>query len=195
MRLVKSVKPEKKWYEIGANGVAYNSSGNIVSMNQGITQGSTDFGTRIGDKIFMTSLNDRLMISSSAASSPVVYRIIYVSMKNNPDATISMASQINLILHSTPIAAGRGNLAPYDKDNRSSYVVHYDKVFTLNPQTGNAGTYLSVNRHHKINLKLKQICTYAAGGTYPTKNELFRIIISDTAGAYVYNTVLNYTDS
>lgn len=194
-KAVKINKPELKWYWNGGNGTSVTTSGSLTSLNAGITNGSDDYGQRDGDRIFMKGLRDRVLISTNGAATPVVFRVIHFFYKYNPDTVVGAASIINLVLHSASILASRGTMAPYDHDNRGNVKVISDKLYTLNPQVGNAGTYLSCNKMLTFNLKLNAWAQYSADSSTLTKNELFRIVITDATAAYSQDWALYYTDA
>lgn len=202
-RALKAIQPETKWAEYQDAAAVANYSGTIVSFNVGLTQGTGDYGNRVGDTLTMKGLRLRLQPNTIAFNNSVIYRIIVFQYLNDPDGATSTASLTNLLMHSAQIGMSLAPSAPYDHDNRSSFKIHYDKTFTFNV---GALTTANVNpgssRHHIINIPFKQGSKYAkvqyySAGTTTTKNELFMLVLTDSATnmAIPYVGHLYYTDS
>lgn len=201
-KVVKSIMPETKWAEYNSTTASATYAGDIQSLNAGIAQGLGDFGNRIGDEITMKGVRLRLNATWNYAY-PINYRIILFQYLNDPDGATSTASMINLLLHSTNLSTINAAMTAYDHDNRSSFKVWYDKVFTFNPLTlTSANANPGQQRFHTINLRFKPGSKFARvkyfnAGTTTTKNELFFIVLPDNTGTlyYNWNSCLYYTDS
>jgi len=196
-----AITPEKKWAEYSDTAAVATYSGTIVSFNTGLSQGTADFGNRIGDTLMMTGIRLRIQLNTINYNVPVLYRIILFQYKNDPDGAFATASIINTLLHSTQVGTQLAPSAPYDHDNRSSFKVHYDKTIVMNP-TGITSTNTNIGavKQHKIDLSFKPAdgkVQYYAGGTTTTKNELFMLVITDNNYSLPipYCAHVYYTDS
>lgn len=195
-RIVNRDKPEKKHYEIGAiGGVMNNDPQFVLFPTRQITTGTSDFGSRIGDKITQVNYNFRGDLLFTGVSG-VRVRLIAFIYKHNPDQAISTWSTIiNLYLTSSVMNGVTAPLAYKDWDNNSSFATLYDKYHILNPvdSTGTAVVRKKVDFNVKIP-KAYQEVNYINGGQTPTKNELFICAISssDSAVTCDYNSRYTY---
>lgn len=187
VRKLNATKPETKWAEYSAT-LAPDYNGSLVSFNVGLTQGTGDFGNRVGDSLTMKGLRLRLNAYWNAAAT-TVYRIIVFQYLEDPDGATSSASITNLLLHSTQVGTNLAPFAPYDHDNRTSFKVWHDKVYSHSPLTlTSTNTNPGQARPHEIDIRFKEGSKFAkvkyyAAGTTTTHNELFMLIISDSATA------------
>lgn len=201
-KLVKIQKPETKWTVINSVSSTTSYAGTTISMVDALTQGDSDFGQRNGDTIRISGLRSRIQLQTGSTTIPTLYRVIWYTFKHDPDGATSSASILNLLLHSTHMSTINAPLTPYDHDNRSSFVVHSDRLYQFNPMTGSStgGTNCSVAKTLASSIKIPESCKkvqYFAGGSTTTKNELFCSIISDTSYTIpiAYNFTLYYTDA
>lgn len=187
-RIVKKLnatKPETKWAEYSST-VYPDYNGSLTSFNVGLTQGTGDFGNRVGDSLTMKGLRLRLNCFWDAAAT-TVYRIILFQYLEDPDGATSSASITNLLLHSTQVGNALAPFAPYDHDNRTSFKVWYDKIHSFSPQAlTSTNTNIGQCRPHEIDIRFKEGSKFAkvkyyAAGTTTTHNELFMLIISNSA--------------
>jgi len=198
---VRILAPEKKWNVFETSSTT-DYTGSLTSLNNMLSQGITDFGTRVGDKIRMKSMVTDVIFGNSAAQIyPITYRVIMVQCKNNPDHTISNASQENLFLHSGSLGGAYAAWAPYDWDNRDTYRVLYDKRFMLTPLTGTtAGANCQVQKAIRIRTHFNNkngIVQYQnASTTALTRGEVFLVIVTDASvsSSYRVSSKLYYTD-
>ena len=196
------IEPETKWAEYTNTSATATYSGTLVSFNTGLSQGTGDFGYRIGDSLTMKSLRLRIQPQTYNYNVSVNYRIILFQLLNDPDGALSNASIPNLLLHDAQVGTVLAPSAPYDHDNRKSFKILYDKNFKFNPQTlTTANVNPGETRLHKINISFKKSRTakvqYFAAGTTTTQNELFMLVITDSSAtlAIPYVAHLYYTDA
>lgn len=202
-RVVKAQKPEVKYVEsTGTGKLITNDYDSTLQPCQNIAIGSTDYGTRIGDKIRIQSLNYKFQIhlASGAPSRPC--RIIVFQYKNNPDAVLTTPVTItNLLMESAYANSTRAVLATYDWDNKSSFRVLYDKTRMLETQPLNTNTGAQVNEYlWSVYVPLKNVnreVSYYQGTSFPTKNEIFVLMITDIDGnmSCDYLGRMTYTDA
>lgn len=198
-KTLKLQKPETKWYEVYSTADSCTASGTsgtggIISLTAGMTQAAGDFGVRIGDSITMKGLRLRFIVNNQSSEYCQVYRVIVFQFLRDPDGATSTASLLNLLLHSTHVGTANAPLAQYDHDNRSSFKVHYDRLFNMN--AGNYNTTLAdsmgTTRYHVLNIRFppryREVKFYNAGSTN-TKNELFFTILTNSGTSIGFNYV------
>lgn len=201
-KTVKKTRPELKWAEATATQATFNYAGSISQPLTTISQGTADFGNRVGDTISLQSIRLDFIFQHQSTAFGQVNRIIVFQYKSNPDGAIGVASYINLLLHSADLSTARAPLAPYDHDNRSDFRVLYDKVMAIN-YSSSPGTSASNNTqmtHKRIHIKLPMAARkvqYFNAGTSLTKNELCILVLSDqsTNQYYTYTCTMYYTDA
>lgn len=202
-KYIRRTAPEIKWSQTRAAATAFTGwSGFIVSPLSNITLGSSDFDNRIGDSIRLRNIKFGMQLDPNSSVTTTNFRVIVCQFKNNPDAVIGIASQINLILHSASVGTINAVNAPYDKDNRDSYRVLKDFIVRCDPVPGpgNSASMGSANKLVQFNIPFKasnNVVDYIAGGSTISKNELFIIVLSQLGVTnYVsYDIVSYYTDS
>lgn len=188
-------KPENKWAESNNNVASFNYSG-ALAQPMGISQGSADFGNRIGDEITLTSFTLKMIFTMSGTTFGQTNRVVVAQLKNNPDGgSISSASYLNLIMHSADIGTARATMATLDKDNKGWFRILADKVFTMN-YSSSPGTSASNNyqiKYLKVPVKLPQAARtvqFYNGTSSITKNEIVIMVFSDTSTSQTFSSVI-----
>lgn len=196
-------KPEIKWSEATATAATFNYAGSLSQPLTGISQGTTDFGTRVGDELTLTSFRLRMVFTMSGTTYGQTNRVVVAQLKSNPDgSTISAASYLNLIMHSADLSTARATIATLDKDNRGWFRILADKTFTMN-YSSSPGTSATNNyqlKHIDIPVRLPKaarVVSYYNGTSAVTKNEIVIMVFSDTSvtQTYTYTCRMGYYDA
>jgi len=197
-KLVKQQKPELKHYDVGSTGVSIDNNPTFaLTPCRNISNGTTDFGTRVGDKILQKAFKVKAQLFLAAASTVGervrVFAFIY---KKNPDQVVSTwATVVNLYLSSTTMNTSTAPFAFLDWDNHSSFKTLYDKTHTLNVQDSTAAYVKNIDFTIKIPSRYQKV-SYVASSAAPSDNELYVGVVSttDTLVTMAYNTRYYYTD-
>lgn len=196
-KLYKNVET-KHWRVDGLGALPDNNPTLAIRPYPGITQGVTDYGSRIGDKITVKYLKFQSVWELGANQNSRVGRIIIFSMKHNSDGVAVAWSTIWNLYMESAYANGvnivNGNR---DWDNRKNFVTHYDQKRVFN-RLGPSDT--TQDHIWDVNVKIPSSCQtvqYLATSTTVTKNELFIALVADTdTGLSInYVTEFYYTDS
>lgn len=198
-RTLRTVKPEVKYYRTYGTQYLY-QAGTLITPLKNITQGLSDYGNRVGDKIMLKNFKFRSLVELATAIPYANVRYILFQFKSNPDNVTSTASTIiNFIAES---ATNNTTYFPFcfmDWDNKSAFRILKDTgpIVINNPNVG-AGAYA---REINVNVSFKgpsKAVEYFGGGTSIAKNELFLLCISNYASASInqlYDYQLSYTDN
>lgn len=189
---------EKKYSEYSATGLAIDNNPSFYIQPYGvISVGDNDYNQRTGDNIQVTSVNLRGVLNLTAAALSRQCRIFAFIYKHNPDVAIPLWSTVvNMYLESAYMNGPRAPLAPYDHDNKDSFVTIYDQRISLNPQNGTTGLSYQINKYFKIPKKYRNV-QYVAGTTGVSKNDLYIGILQeyDTGLTTDFVVRTNYTDA
>lgn len=185
---------ETKHYRIdGLGALPDNNPTLAIRPYPNITQGVTDYGSRIGDKINVKYLRFNSVWELGAGEYARTARIIVFSMKNNPDGIASAWSTIwNLYMESTYANSVNIVNGVRDWDNRKNFVTHYDVKRTLNKT---ADSDASQDFKWDFTVKIPVSCQnvqYFNNSTAVTKNELFIALLQDTDSALSINYVTEF---
>lgn len=201
-RQVARLKPETKfWFSSGSSQTVTNDFNSMISPCRDIAQGSPDAGYRIGDTIRISSYDLKIRTFLAAGAPTKLLRIIVFTYKHNPDSITTAYGTIgNLLMESTYAnSSSLAPMAPFDHDNRSSFCVHYDKMFQIKPDNGSAvatyGSYRYIHVRPKISNKFREVQYVGAGQTI-SRNELMVALISTDDATMVYDYIghFRYTD-
>lgn len=171
---------------------------------RGVDDAVTDLNSRVGDKITIKSYTIRgFMYMNTGSIDTGVLRIVAFIYKGSPDAQNNgIQTVVNQFLDGTTSNTGYFPYSFKDWDNRSNYVVVYDKTHVIQPTVAvSAGTTAGVMKKvWNINIKIPkryQNIQYSAGTTNPIRNDLYVAFISDgTSGmGYSGQSRLTYTDA
>lgn len=191
--------PEKKYSIYSPSpGQTANWAGltSIDSLLSNIVVGTGDFNQRIGDKITITGCRLKYRFNIPSANQGALIRVIVFSVKKNPDNIITMGSMPNLIMESTYMGTVQAPHAPYDHDNRASFIVHYDKVKQFNQ--ANVGQTTYVNWPVRFSLgKTGRKINFIAGTASMASNGLYALVLTDQSATINYNLMswVNYYDT
>lgn len=83
---VPEIKFHTQLFNVGANVATY--SGHIIDVTGGITNGTTDSGERIGDKIYATALDVSMNINPGSGSTYSVCNVALVKCKSKGPLTV-----------------------------------------------------------------------------------------------------------
>lgn len=195
-KTVRRLKPETKHYDFTQQSFSVTNDGTTapIGITTAITQGDSDFGERVGDRIIQKRLQVRGAIFLPAAAGAEMCRITIFSIKNNPDGATSITTAWNEYILSVSNNTAWAPMHLKDWDNSSNFITHYDKVFALN----NASNVVTaVWRPVIINLNLKNRKTqYYNNGATVAKNDLYMVVTSvgDGVATFYHNTRFTYTD-
>lgn len=196
-RRLKALAPEIKYYDLSGSGVAFDFTMGTGSFHATalITQGITDFGTRIGDQVKLVRLVNRMTFAFPTAITATKYRVIYFQYKNNPDAvTPSPATICNFYMDSAYDGSANIVNAPRDHDNRHAFRTLYDRTFAISQQSSASQIvkYLTIN----LNLHNTKL-SWTAATANVVQNAIYCIVVSDTAtdANLSYVQRLYYTDA
>lgn len=147
----------------------------------------TGQGNRIGNAIFMKSMNFRFFVASNLNAS-FTYRVVIfgVDISSLYDAT-APARLNNFFYGTVPYSS------TYKPIDRKFFRVYYDKVFSMQCYDNTSD---SARRHHNINLRFnrKIISRDNTAGTFIAKQGRYRIFMTAFAnyGQTDANVVLGY---
>lgn len=199
--IVKQQKPELKYKETyNVSGTTYfTPAGTLLDLTDNISQGTGDSGARIGDMIYLKSLNMRFRVTLPSAGETTLCRIIVFSQLRNPDSTLADGSVANYILESTYNNGPEVALSTRDFDNRRCYKTHYDKTFVMNAND----ITTDISKFIHIRLKIPRYCARVqysnASSTAATTNQLYCLLLGGLSGANTvyssYTSRLNYIDN
>lgn len=179
-RRVSAMRPEVKYNDLSAAGATFNFTMGTSAFiaTAGISQGTGDFGSRIGDQITLMRLISRMTFAFPPGITATKLRIIFFQYKQNPDAiTVVPTSVCNLYMESAYDGTVNIVNAPHDFDNRHSFVTLYDKTMSINQETA-AATHVV---HKTINLDLhKSKLSFSNATTAVVANAIYCIVVSDT---------------
>lgn len=202
-RAVRRARPEVKYVEY-AQGVQLfdwtGTSSYVTDLMAGISQGTTDYGERIGDRIRVLGMMIKMTLYNNSTYQ-FIGRIVVFKLKDNPDAIISTASLGNLVLESAVLGTSNAVNAFRDFDNAGAFTILWDKPFVVNVggTSGSSGTAIPTARHIRHYIRCNFDVQYKAATSYTTKNGLYIMFLADTANTNVhyaaYNARIYYVDS
>lgn len=180
------------YYQVGTlNNQSITTVGSIIGTPFDIAQGITD-SDRTGDSIhWCGTMEFRIRITNGLGSTGDVYNNVRcIIFQYHPNTTPTIGTVLL-----TGASGVIDFLSPYSHDNRQTYKILFDKVFTTvgnnssasNPYADNVTLY----RSYKISLKraTKKV-QYVAGTTVGT-NRFFIILLSDSS--LVTHPTVSYT--
>lgn len=190
---------EHKYLDSGGAAIVLDNNPTIhYRFLQGITTGTTDASTRIGDKITLGStIRWRSVMYTAPETAAQTVRLIAFVVKQNPDGiAVAFSTIINLYLNSSYMNSPLAVLAPQDYDNRFNFVTLYDQKKTIHP--GAAGTLSQIQ--WDANIRVPSSCRniqYFNSTAGISKNELIIALISqyDSTVTMDYSVHFTYTDT
>jgi len=180
----------------GIGALPDNNPSLAIRPYQTISVGTSDYGTRIGDKITARFIKFKSVWTLVAGSGACTGRIVVFTYKHNPDSIATAWSTIwNLYAESTyanSVNVVNGNK---DYDNRKGFTTIYDKKMTINPSDSAVATSKSWDFNILIP-KTSQTVQFVNGASTVTQNEIFIALISenDTSLSVNYVHELYYSD-
>lgn len=124
--------PEQKFLDTTALGI--NTSAPRIILLNGIAEG-TGVSQRVGRKIKMTSVQGRMSVYvSTATTSPSVRCMIVYDMQTN--STLAGLGDILQVF-----TAGSDFISPYNLNNRDRFRVLWDKTYTVNAVNNERATF------------------------------------------------------
>lgn len=188
---------ETKYWEISGIGALPTNDPSLAVRPYGtVTVGTSDFGTRVGDKLTCKQVRFNTTWELNATAAGRACRIIAFVYKNNPDAIVTPTATIwNLCMESTQANSLNVVNSFRDHDNLKSFAVLKDFSFDLNPTDSAVGTTKHVDFVVNIPPKYQNV-QYVSGGTTITRNELLVFFVQDADTQVSVNYVcrFNYTD-
>lgn len=198
-RRVRQFAPEIKHMDATSSQTFNNDFSAIDFPLRSITQGVTDFGERIGDKIHLRSILVRMNIDLGAGFGTLPYRIIVFAFKNNPDAITTSAATIgNLFMASTNANTNLAQLAVVDWDNHKSFELLYDRKGVVEPSNIGATTPNVRWLQFKIPLPAsRRSIEWIASGTTPVHNDIGVMFLGQQDSGLTARTQyrITYTDA
>jgi len=196
-KLVKKVNKlyrgiETKHYNISGLGALPDNNPTLaIRPYPSITQGLTDFGSRIGDKITVKYLRFKSTWEIGPAAGKVG-RIVAFIMKDNSDGIASAWSTV-WNLYSESAYANSINVvnAGTDYDNKRNFVTLYDQKRVFNPQQSTLNQSYVWDFNIKIPTKCQNV-QYIGASTTVVKNELFIALLQDTDSGMAINYVSEF---
>lgn len=183
-KIVLRNKPEVKYALMQLVGQNFNYSPTATYVSQPLTlisQGITDYVSRIGDTIFLKNINFKGCIKSYG-SPGVTIRVVAVLIPKNIEGLITNTNVGNAVMDSDFSSTVNAVNAPSDNDNSYAARIIMDRRLVINPiGIGNAATSFTVARLFNFNLKINKQVEYFHGGVYPVKNDIFIFWMSDAA--------------
>lgn len=210
IKLTKHLRPEIKYFDAGNsttgeyrfyfrgeyiyNGNKWGTLSNFDLIPQG-TGSHQRVGTVINPKSF--ELNLELTKGTGTQNK---YRIIVMQMTDYIGGdTDAIWRALEYGTYGTGGGASSALLSPYNKQPLTGYVVHYDKVYTINDQKPGA--------NHRIKVKNLRRIEYSDSGTQPIRGQIVALLIDnspDSSGsstpsgyhiAYYFTSRLKYYDN
>jgi hypothetical protein len=191
-KLYKAV--ETKHYRVSGLGALPDNNPTLaIRPYPSITQGLSDYGERVGDKVNVKYLKFKSVWELGAGHGTRTGRIIVFIMKNNPDGIATAWSTIWNLYMESAYANGvnivNGNV---DHDNKANFVTLYDKKRIFN---NNGDTTLSSGFNWDVYVKIptkNQSVQYYNNSTAISKNEIFVALVQDTDNALSINYVTEF---
>lgn len=198
-KIVLAQKPELKYYRSAATSFVY-QAGNLIRPCAAISQGTSDVGNRIGDKIHLKNFNIKFYTEVNTAVAFANVRFILFQYKNNPDQVVNTDSTIiNLILDSAINNTTYFPMAHYDWDNKQSFRVLKDTgPIMINHDDSTTATAKNFRMNYSFNNNNAEVQYVQNSSSAVSKNELMLLCISNFASSnvsMVYNYQMTYTDA
>lgn len=156
-------------------------TGYFYDLSTYITQGITD-STRVGDKLTMRSLELNYNITNGDTTNQV--RVIVLRLKS---LASSLTALTQILTNTSSVYAP---LSTYLHDSRSQFVIHYDKLHTVD-------TYNPI-KAFKTKIKMTSKTEYNGAGT-DGYHHIFLLAISDSGAvthpSLTWYTRMNYVDA
>lgn len=198
-KLVKKVNKlykgiETKHYNISGLGALPDNNPTLaIRPYPNITQGLTDYGSRIGDKITVKYVRFKSQWELGAGYTGRAGRIVAVIYKENPDALGgSTVNQVwNFVMDSAYANSVNVVNSGKDYDNRGNFTIVYDQKRSFNPDVATLSKTFQWDVNIKIPLRHQQV-QYIGGGTTVVKNELFIFLLQDTDTGLSINYVSEF---
>jgi len=198
-------RPEKKHWDTFGTDLAVRNDfipASCIFPCRNITQGDSDFGERIGDKISLSSYLLNFNFNLLATISYEIVRITVLQFKHNPDGATSQSSFVNMYFNSTTDNTAYNPLALVDWDNNASFRKLFDKTYNLAGTVAVGSTPAVAQSGRKVSIRIRfpkvaKIVQYFNNGSVPCANELF-VLVSSRADSTVtaqYTERLVYTDA
>lgn len=183
---------ETKHYNISGLGALPDNNPTLaIRPYPSITQGLTDFGSRIGDKITVKYMKFKSTWEFGSAFGKIG-RIVAFIMKDNSDGIASSWSTV-WNLYSESAYANSVNIvnAGVDYDNKKNFVTLYDEKRAFNPQQDTLAQSYIWDFTIKIPAKCQNV-QYIGASTTVVRNELFIALIQDTDSGMSINYVTEF---
>lgn len=187
-RLYRGVE-SKHWRVAGLGAAATNNPSLAIKPYESISQGTADYGNRIGDQLTATFIKFKSVWTLGAGFVGGTARIVVFVMKDSADAPPAAATAWNYYSESTYANSVNIVNANKDWDNRKGFITLYDKKICINPTT----TTLSTKRNWDINIPIPQSCQlvkYSAATTSVTANDVYIWLIADTDTAFAVDYLM-----
>lgn len=179
-KIMKMDKPETKYADSYiASPISFSYAGSTVySPTAGISQGTADNGSRIGDKIRMLSLAGQFSLVGNGSNANVATwcRLIVFKSRNENITTPTVGQ----ILSSTFISTVNAPFATKTWDFKSTYQVLYEKRFMVT-SGGALSSSSQPMKEIKFFKKLNHVCKYTGAGTATVDGGIWYFWISDSA--------------
>jgi len=184
---------ETKYYNISGLGALPDNNPTLgIRPYTNISQGLTDYGSRIGDKITVKYLRLNTQWELGAGVAGRSARIIVFVMKENPDSVAAAWSTIwNLYQESAYANSINVVNGVLDYDNRSGFTTLYDVKRDLNPTNDTLASTHKWNVNIKIPVRCQKV-QYVNNGATISRNELFIALLQDTDTGLSVNYVSQF---
>lgn len=196
-RTVNRLRPELKHNDaINQTGTVNNSglATTRIEVGPGLTQGTQDFGQRIGDEITMKNIFVNGFFQADAATTGNIYRITAFVVKQNP----SGATAFNTIWPQYIAGSDNSVWMPVhlkNWDNRHAFRTIFDKIYVSNQE---APTVTQKIIPFRFNIPLKGMrMQFYNNSTTVSKNAIYIVFqsMTDDLADVFFNSRYTYTDA
>lgn len=186
-RLIRN-KEELKVFQAGIQNESIGIASGSVSSLANIVQGVATDG-RIGDEIAYRYLKARFTIVMADATQ--IVRVIFFKWHDNTSYSAPTYAKIL----KADVSGIVTPLSFYNDNEKQSYSIIYDQVFTGTNGTSNP----LLIQHRELKFPVKGKARYTADAGTDGTNKLYRLMISDSAGppnpTVYWMTEVGYTDA
>lgn len=184
-KMEKENKPEVKNLYTFASATGYDNNGQIlVPINAGIAQG-TDVSGRVGRDVRCAGIDFRYQVYASVATANAAIRVIMYIDKDNSNTAISDLLYAGV---GYSIGTDRAPMSFYNRNNRGTFTILYDKLHEFDLNSG------SLQQYEHVKLKTNHVTRFIDNTTTITENAIRIALISDKAisGLPIFTMLCSY---
>lgn len=184
-KMEKDNKPEVKNLYTKVDATGYDNSGTILTpINSAIAQG-TDVAGRVGRDIRCHGIDFRYQVYASVVTSNCAIRVIMYVDHDNSNTAIS-----DLLYAGAGYSIGtdRAPMSFYNRNNRGTFTILYDKLHEFDLTSG------SLQQYEHVKLKSNHVTRFIDNTTTITENAIRIALISDKAisGLPIFTMLCSY---